>query len=652
MIVKEISVGQLLNRYLHHIENSEKRPSVGPTKSAFVRIVVPILGGKEPRGKRATGTEIHESFQFLDGVSASTIHSLLDEVDAWFSRKGIASQQGRSDRSRISTFVEWVIQESSISLLSDALNLEGEQTQLEQESLKLEVAQPQEQVLAPVNIGERSRNGRSNLHRFRPLNRRFKSANGTRRTYAKDLRMRGKSRVKAFSLGCQQFDDYVVENGKRVLGNSQLQTDFEELEVYQQQKLKMRPASIKKNADHLRSFYGWLHRHKGLPLAALSFRQQIPVFPLYYRLENCLDENGLPNFQVRVFKEAIDKDKAKEAAASFIELFEEFLDFMDGAASSDCAYLGAILNVAKFVYHKVTDRDDYDDFQDISVIRKLRVLRRERDVEEEPVVPHDKKSLPWPKILEVLEQLRAEADTVYLEGCWGPNKEKFYSNRRKDLWIAKSHLKFLIVALLCIIPPHRSRTIQELEIGVTMLQGAMIDGEFVAAEFLVDTSDVTWWLYLPPDKIKTGKKFGPYWSELPNVQFADGKYFYEYVDRWLNNYRKCFPTTHNRFFTRHSGSPITAQTLWEYHRDFFMRIAEVPVTPKELRSSFVTYLYDIGVPDFELDAVAFSMHHSKRMQESHYRKQKQLKRTRIAVSLSTKLVETIIGIRSNLDELA
>jgi len=83
-----------------------------------------------------------------------------------------------------------------------------------------------------------------------------------------------------------------------------------------------------------------------------------------------------------------------------------------------------------------------------------------------------------------------------------------------------------------------------------------------------------------------------------------------------------------------------------------MRIAEVPVTPKELRASFVTYLYDIGVPDYELDAVAFSMHHSRRMQESHYRKQKQLKRTQVAVSLSMKLVETIIGVRSNLDELA
>ena len=364
-------------------------------------------------------------------------------------------------------------------------------------------------------------------------------------------------------------------------------------------------------------------------------------------MDECLDKSGLPNFHTKVIEEARERDKAKNAARKLVELFKEFLDFMDGAASSDCAYVGAMLNVAKYIYRDLTDREQYDDFQDISFILQLRLFRRERDIREEPVVPREKKSLPWPEILKVMEHLRTEADTEYLEGYWGPNKEKFYSCRREDIWIAKSLSKFLILAFLCVIPPHRSRTIQELEIGVTMLRGAMVDGEFVLAEYLTDDSDVGWWLYLAPERIKTGNKYGPYWSELPNVQFADGKYFYEYIDRWLNKYRKCFPTNHNRFFTRHSGKPVTAQSLWEYHRDFFMRICEVPVTPKELRSSFVTYLYDIGVPDYELDAVAFAMHHTRRMQESHYRKQKQLKRTQIAVSRSVKLVEKIIGIRSS-----
>jgi hypothetical protein len=652
MTTNKPSLGSLLHEYLYYIDNSENKASVAPTKSAFVRIVTPALEGPLPKGKRASTHEIDTAFQFLDGIPAEKVESLLNAIDAWDGKKDVQPEQWRSHKSRILAFINWVAQELSASQPTNSLESETTETHVQLELLNDELNSTGEQKSDTTTIGGKSRNSCQSIHRFKPLNRRFRASKGTRRTYARETRLRGKARTKPYSLGCQQFNDYVIEDGKRVLGNAQLQADFEQLELYQKEKLHMRPPSIKKNYDHLRAFYGWLHRYKGVPLSALSFEQQIPTLQLYYPLEECLDDNGIPSFHVKVIREAINKEKAKAAARSLVELFKEFLTFMDGAASSDCAYVGAMLNAAKLQYHDVTDREQYDDFQDVSFVLQLRLLRRERDTQEEPVVPREKKSLPWPKILEVMEHLRVEADTEYLEGYWGPNKEKFYSNRRQDRWIAKSLLKFLIVAFLCIIPPHRSRTIQELEIGSTMLRGAMVDGEFVPAEYLTDDSDVGWWLYLPPEKIKTGKKYGPYWSELPNVQFADGKYFYEYIDRWLNKDRSCFPTNHSRFFTRHCGKPVTAQSLWEYLRDFFMRIAEVPVTPKELRTSFVTYLYDLGIPDYELDAVAFSMHHTRRMQESHYRKQKQLKRTRIAVARSVEIVETIIGIRSVSDESA
>lgn len=644
----EISLGQLLSKYSNFMELSGKSSSIRPTSSAVVRIIVPMLGGQEPLGKRAKESEISEALQFLSHVPASAILSVLNDIDDWFDQKGITPTQRRSDKSRIRAFVKWAFQEIQSQEKIDLNSTASRKSKRSKNPKNAVTDLSNKQSSKDTIISGFSRNGRQSPHRFRPQNRRFKSPNGTRRQYARNLQLRGKNRTQAYTLGCQQFNDYIVDtSGNRVLANSQLQLDFTQFGLYMCNKLNLRPATVKKNIDHLRGFYGWLHRYKTVPLAELAFREQVPVIQLYHPLEDCLDETGLPSFQIKVVNEAIAKDKAKVAARRLIDLFREYLAFTNGAASSDCSYIGAMLNVAKFLYQDVTDREQYDDFQDISFVMQLRLLRRERDVPEEPVVAREKKSLPWPEVLKVMEHLRAEADTEYLEGYYGPNKENFYSHRREDRWIAKSLLKFLILAFLCIIPPHRSRTIQELEIGVTMLRGAMVDGEFIDADLLDDPSTAGWWLYLPPEKIKTGQQYGPYWSELPNIQFADHTCFYDYIDRWLNEYRYCFPTTHNRFFTRHSGKPVTAQSLWEYVRDFFMRITGVPMGPQQLRSSFVTYLYDIGVPDYELDAVAFSMHHTRRMQESHYRKQKQIKRTRVAVARSVELVETIIGLRSN-----
>jgi hypothetical protein len=646
MLEQELTIGACLEEYLHHISHTKKESSAGPIRSVFVRDVVPALGGSEPKGKRSTAHEITCAMRFLNSIPTSRIDELLDAVHSRLLEQSSSTDKQRSTMSRVRGFVDWMTSEKATG--QEDLSPQSGDKDVVVKRLSSEVRDnPLETNRTFPNTEEKSLSSHQKAYRFRPLNRRSRAANGSRRTYARDLRLRGKSREKAFSLGCKQFNDFVHENNSIVLANPTFQAQLDAVENYERKILDNEPATINKSSKYLKSFYGWLHRYKGIPLSELAFTQQIPVFQLHHELEDCLDSGGLPSFHIKVIQDAISKDKAKKAALKFIELFKEYLVFMNGAASSECAYIGAMINVAKCLYHDITDREQYDNFQDISFVRQLSLLRRERDRQEEPVVAREKKSLPWPQILAVLEHLRIGADKYYHDRYSKDDPGKIYrGQRRKDLAVAKSLLKFLIVAFLCVIPPDRSRTIQELEVGVTMLQGDMINGEFVPADYLVDQSDLSWWLYLPSSGYKTGKKYGPYWSKLPNVHFADGKRLYEYIDRWLSKDRQLFPLTHNRFFTRHSGKPVTAGSLWEYHRDFFMKIADVPVTPQALRASFVTYLYDIGVPDYELDAVAFSMHHSRRMQESHYRKQKQLKRTQIAVARSVEIVETIIGLRS------
>jgi hypothetical protein len=56
-------------------------------------------------------------------------------------------------------------------------------------------------------------------------------------------------------------------------------------------------------------------------------------------------------------------------------------------------------------------------------------------------------------------------------------------------------------------------------------------------------------------------------------------------------------------------------------KNIFVREAGKPVTAKELRKMYVTYLKDSGASEAELEAAACAMHHSRRMQSQIYDEQ-------------------------------
>src|SRR6476646_528305 len=176
------------------MESSGKSSSVVPTRSAIVRIVVPILGGKEQLGKRAKESEIAEALQFISDVPASTTLSIMDKVDAWFDKKEITPQQRRSDRSRIRPFIEWAHKEiESLQLNRDFSLIASEEFADTEDFPSSKAILNKKQLLRHTIISGFSRNGRQSPHRFRPHYRRFKSPNGTRRKYARDLQLKGKN---------------------------------------------------------------------------------------------------------------------------------------------------------------------------------------------------------------------------------------------------------------------------------------------------------------------------------------------------------------------------------------------------------------------------------------------------------------------------
>ncbi len=595
--------------YIDYIKNTGK--STAPIISVAVRVAAPSLGGVSIKGSRATPAEIDNAMLLFKEVPAENVLTLMDKIEALFDAKGIPADKRYSDRSRIRSLVDWVVANNVVTLPI----VESSSCSQEQESQ------------SP-----------------RPVSPKYKSPNGTRRANRRQFRVRGKSHKKPFSLGRKSFNDFVIIDGKEVLANPVFQAQMDSLKEYQAQALEQRLPSMKKDQDHILSFFGWLHRYKGVPLEDLNFEVVTPLFDLYPKLQNCLNQQGKPDLMVQLMQERIAKENAKEAAKETENLFNEFLDFMDGSVGSNCAYTTAVMNILKFQYRNITDTDEFDDFEDIPVIRRFRRLRRKFDGKKKKgtaVVPKEKKSLPWEEILEVVENLRLEADAEFDSGY--QKDGKYYKVRRNPRWIAKKLQKFLQIVLLSVVPPDRSRTIQELEEGKTLRLGIVAGGNFRPVELLEDPSVATWWIHLLPEGYKTGDTHGESWLPIPNVTFADGKRLYDYINSWLTKYRSELKPVHDRFFTRHNGTVVTPQSFWETCTSIFGRHTGIPVSPKELRPSLVTHANMVGVSDSTRRSIAAAMHHTERMQESAYNMIDQVSRVNPAIEFTSDILETTIG---------
>ena len=233
-----------------------------------------------------------------------------------------------------------------------------------------------------------------------------------------------------------------------------------------------------------------------------------------------------------------------------------------------------------------------------------------------PSVPYSEKSIPWEDALKVLRAVQKEADLEAQPG----NGEL-----RTQKAIAKSIQRLLILLLFMASPPDRSRTFRELEVGRTFVFGQYKNEKFTAAAQMKNPEEAEWYLHLLSADYKTGNTYGEVWDKVldtPEGFLADGKTFYYYLDLWLNQYRATYKPTHKCLLTNEDGNPLTGSSLWIRVRHTFFKHTGGPVTPKELRKMYVTYLKDSEATEAELEAAAARMRHSREMQTKIYDQQK------------------------------
>ncbi len=567
-LFQTVTAADIFNAYSGYLLEEGKKAELANTKTALVRFTVPGWSNVYLSGTKCTADQMREGLAFLSQVTAEQFKEAISVQEAVFEHLQVDKSHRRRNRSPLSQMVTW----AEIRGYFASTEPEGETAQTEAE--------------VPF---------------------RLRSPNGQALQNASSIKLRKTPRRKNYALGTQP-GDFV---------NSALQKQLNELVTYLSE--KRRPPTIEMGLQQINRLLGWLHRERGIPLEALRLESIVPFTPIKpilddYKRKKGRDKGVVDTQRYNAAKFTLEQE-AEEQAPKTGERIKEYLTCLGNHPGSDVVALKAFINVAKFLYRKETKKKTFGDIPVIEYLRELHNGRSESAKNAPPSIPSSEKRIPWEDALKVLAAVQKEAD-LRTRPCDGkPLTERT---------IAENIQRLLILLLFMASPPDRSRTIRELEVDRTFMFGEYKNGKFRPAAKMRSPDEAEWYLHLLPADSKTGDIYGETWDDSPDTPegfLANGKTFYYYLDLWLNQYRAVLKPTHKCLLTADGGKPFTTTSLGKRVRESFFKHTGVPVTPKELRKMYVTYLKNKRATEAELEGAATRMRHSRKTQSEIYDEQ-------------------------------
>lgn len=384
--------------------------------------------------------------------------------------------------------------------------------------------------------------------------------------------------------------------------------------------------------DFLRRYLGMLHR-EGMALEHLGLTRLIPYVKPADALdiqEVTQDEDLRADPIVKVALEAgrfleavaIAKEvrrKAEKQTVKHVEqLFQGFARYTHGQSVSRKQEVHWLIRLTKYIY-----RDDIQALGEkaIPILVFLQRLRQQLDKKAKGEVsrlPYEEGSLNRDDLLEMLYRLKHLAT----------QQKDVHGKRDLTLTTRALHMqRFLVIALLSVLPPRRRRVITELSLGKTFRRGRRIHRRFVPVEELQDPAQAMWYYVLDAGDYKTGRTKGQDWSPIVNWDFGDGTTLYDYIDIWLTQLRPQLQPQHDFVFVKPglgkamAGEPVPPDTIYNWCRQVTERHTDTAVAVKTFRTMYVTYIKSLpNVTEVELEAIAAVMGHSREMQEKVYNK--------------------------------
>lgn len=562
-----------------------QRNVVSLARTAVLGYTVPAWDGPSRQGQRMLPKEIEAAQRFLDTLPLVQLNQALQVQASYFETHAIHRQIQKANRYQLSKFITWV--QAQGWLTAEQLSPTGEATE------------PRPQAYRHS----------------------FNVAKAQGKQPLKNLGLTKRVRRPDFGLKPHEI-------------NATLQTQIQAIKQFEAQYLNHRPATITSNVSFLMRMLGWQHRYGLVPLEELSLTGLVPYTSLRVSLEAIQAEcpNEEEAWQKLLVRREQRKEMAEQQTRAAERVWDDYFVFYSDAPDTQVATIQALIIVAKYFYRQETENTaSKSGYTDIPVVRRLRQrlsaankLRKAKP----PEIAYKERSVSWETVFEVLDRQQQKYEQRFYDKARKSDGTVLQRDPRQPTAIACDLQLLLVLCFFTVMPPERNRTICQLELGRTLMQGAIEDGVLVPIENMSRPELAQWHLYLGPKDYKTGEIYGKYLTPIDNMKLARGQTFYGLLQTWIDTYRPLFNANHDQLFVKVKttmgatpGEPITQRNLTSWVKHLFYRQVGVPVVPQSLRKMYVTYLKKSGASEAELEAAAKAMHHSRSMQRIHYDEQ-------------------------------
>jgi hypothetical protein len=307
----------------------------------------------------------------------------------------------------------------------------------------------------------------------------------------------------------------------------------------------------------------------------------------------------------------------------------------------------------------------------VEVLRQRLTLIKKESKNYVSAVDMDKKWLNLPEVLKlIVEPLRLECQPK--SACGYPRSLKA---------IASSFQRYVLWGCFTYSAPRRQQELRELKMALECPVKRPVDvppdGLYQPLPtgrnrdrncgYLYRTPDGRWFKDVTLESYKTGKAYGHQDLEIPNVQFADGRCFYNYLETWLYGYyempdgswRSCGGTFNpgeqdigelwaGRFqfdpvsefvFVRQKGKPFAEADMSKFISTAAHALTGQRLNPHLLRDIFATHFLDNAASDADIASLAYGMGHSQEMLRASYDRRTPDQKHRPIQSAMSKLVQ-------------
>jgi hypothetical protein len=577
---KPHNLAEALSNYQSTLSKTES----AQVTTAVVRYLVPALNGPKPQGKRMTKREIEAALGYLKTIPLTRLWKALRIIEKGFNMMGASPSSCRNYRSKLEGLIAWC---------------------------ELQGWKPKKNQITSVTQSQIP-------------HRSLKEALEERRARF------GYRKPKPSILITNEELELVPELRQELANFSDYCASY------------LAEASLEKTLRRVKLLLGWRVRYDNITLEELRLTSLIPYVQMKHSLQFIQKNNRELSPDQALIYEAVEtrkayhscQDKAKEVE-NWLQHFQ--LTYGKGDKASTLANtVYAIINLAKYLYQNDTDQKrGINSYSDIPIIVRLREICRDLEAKsrfEPESIPYPAKTVPWEELEFFVKTLKEKADATQL--CfWSPASNSMVRCKREKRQIGQDVQKMILMLLFIILPPRRPGTIRSLELRElsqwepvnTIEQGKELPGQgFVPKNQLPKGEKARWIMRLR--KFKTHSTFGDQNIEIPDCQFEDGSSFYEYLELWINEYRPMFnPVGNNLFVTARienkQGKVITSGSLVKLVKSCTNKYLGVPISPKDFRRMFVTYIYNRhDITEVQRRGFAWMMGHDMKTQQYTYDK--------------------------------